>query len=99
MDEDCRIHGLKREGTYASAMGFMNRLSGLFTSLAFLLVGSLYGFESGDVPGPHPAQAARFLLVIFPFCAMILSVLCSRFLKFPELDGNKTKPGRTDGAL
>ncbi|RHP31507.1 MFS transporter [Lachnotalea sp. AF33-28] len=99
MDEDCRIHGLKREGTYASAMGFMNRLSGLFTSLAFLLVGSLYGFESGDVPGPHPAQAARFLLVIFPFCAMILSVLCSRFLKFPELDGDGTKPGRADGAL
>ena len=25
MDEDTRKHGLRREGTYASAMGFMNR--------------------------------------------------------------------------
>ncbi len=86
MDEDTRKHGLKREGTYASAMGFMNRLSGLFTSLAFLLVGTLYGFESGDVPGPQPDEAARFLLTIFPFAVMLLSILFSRFLKFPELD-------------
>lgn len=86
MDEDTRKHGLRREGTYASAMGFMNRLSGLFTSLAFLLVGKLYGFESGDAPGPQPDAAARFLLTIFPFAVMILSVAASRFLKFPELD-------------
>lgn len=87
MDDDLRMHGIKREGIYASAMGFMNRLSGFFTSLAFLLVANLYGFESGDVPGPQPAQAAKFLLVIFPFCVMVLSVFVSRFLKFPELDG------------
>jgi GPH family glycoside/pentoside/hexuronide:cation symporter len=86
MDEDTRKHNLRREGTYASAMGFMNRLSGLFTSLAFLLVGSLYGFVSGDDPGPQPQNAARFLLTVFPFCVMILSVAISRFLKFPEID-------------
>lgn len=86
MDEDTRKHNLRREGTYASAMGFMNRLSGLFTSLAFLLVGSLYGFVSGDDPGPQPQNAARFLLTVFPFCVMILSVTISRFLKFPEID-------------
>jgi len=89
MDEDTRKHGLKREGTYASAMGFMNRLSGLFTSLAFLLVGRLYGFQSGDVPGPDPGAAARFLLAAFPFCVMVLSVVCSRFLKFPALESAK----------
>lgn len=96
MDEDTLKHGLKREGTYASAMGFMNRLSGLFTSLAFLLVSRLYGFESGDVPGPEPGNAARFLLAAFPFAVMLLSVLFSRFLKFPELD--RKAPERVDTA-
>ena len=84
MDEDTRKNGLRREGTYASAMGFMNRLSGFFTSFAFLLVGWLYGFESGDMPGARPHDAARFLMVVFPLCAMLLCVVCSRFLKFPE---------------
>ena len=87
MDEDTRKNGLRREGTYASAMGFMNRLSGFFTSFAFLIVGRIYGFESGEIPGPRPHDAARFLMVVFPFCVMILSVLCSRFLKFPEDGG------------
>lgn len=84
MDEDTQKYGVRREGIYSSTMGFMNRLSGLFTSLAFLLVGSLYGFESGDVPGPSPDAASRFLLVVFPFAAMLFSVLFSRFLKFPS---------------
>ena len=84
MDEDTRKNGLRREGTYASAMGFMNRLSGFFTSFAFLLVGWLYGFESGNMPGARPHDAARFLMVVFPLCAMLLCVVCSRFLKFPE---------------
>lgn len=83
MDEDTKKYNLRREGTYASAMGFMNRLSGLFTSLAFLLVGSLYGFESGDNPGPMPGEAAKFLMAIFPFVVMVLSAVCSRFLRFP----------------
>ena len=95
MDEDTLKHGLKREGTYASAMGFMNRLSGLFTSLAFLLVSRLYGFESGNAPGPQPDAAARFLLTIFPFAVMLLSVLFSQLLKFPEVDNSVSNSGGT----
>ena len=91
LDDDTRKHGIKREGIYSSAMGFMNRLSGLFTSLAFLLVSTFYGFESGEVPGPAPGAASRFLLVIFPFCTMVFSVFFSRFLKFPEIDGETKK--------
>ena len=92
MDEDTRRYGLKREGIYCSIMGFMNRLSGFFTSLAFLLVGRLYGFISGDIPGPQPGNASRFLMTIFPFIMMLLSIGFSRFLKFPELDS----PGSAD---
>ncbi|MPM39363.1 hypothetical protein SDC9_85996 [bioreactor metagenome] len=88
MDEDTKKYNLRREGTYSSAMGFMNRLSGLFTSLAFLLVGSLYGFVSGDEPGPVPGEAGRFLIAIFPFVVMALSAVCARFLRFPE-DGKQ----------
>ncbi|MBQ7839826.1 MAG: MFS transporter [Lachnospiraceae bacterium] len=87
MDDDFRRHGIKREGIFSSAMGFMNRLNGLFTSLAFLLVSVVYGFESGDVPGNRPDQAARFLMVLFPICMMFLSVVVSRFLHFSEKDG------------
>jgi GPH family glycoside/pentoside/hexuronide:cation symporter len=64
----------------------MNRLNGLFTSLAFLLVFNIYGFESGDVPGPNPGEAAKFLLIIFPFVLMIISYIFSRFLSFPKKD-------------
>lgn len=90
MDEDTKKYNLRREGTYSSAMGFMNRLSGLFTSLAFLMVGSFYGFVSGDQPGPMPGEAAKFLIAIFPFVVMALSAVCARFLRFPE--DNKQAP-------
>jgi len=85
-------------------MGVMNRLSGLFTSLAFLLVGTLYGFESGDNPGLQPGQAARFLIAVFPFIVMVLSAICARFLHFPpnenapvaeEAQGEAGEPGKT----
>lgn len=84
MDEDVQKYGLRREASYTSTMGVLNRCSGFFTSLAFLLVGRLYGFESGTVPGSQPGDAARFLLVIFPFCAMVFSIIFSRFLRFSE---------------
>lgn len=88
MDEDTRKYGLRREGIYSSAMGFMNRLNGLFVSLAFLLVSRVYGFESGDVPGPDPAGASRFLLTIFPFLALVLSCTFSFFMRFNDRSGS-----------
>lgn len=84
MDEDTQKYGLRREGIYSSAMGFMNRLNGLFTSLAFVLVNKVYGFESGDVPGDNPAGAARFLLVIFPFFCMVIGCVFAFFMRFKD---------------
>jgi GPH family glycoside/pentoside/hexuronide:cation symporter len=84
IDEDARKSGQRREGIYSSVGGFMNRLNGLFISLAFTLVHRLYGYESGDVPGPSPAAAARFLLTLFPFVMMLLSFLAA--LLFPRSD-------------
>jgi GPH family glycoside/pentoside/hexuronide:cation symporter len=98
MDEDTRKHNLRREGIYSSAMGFMNRLSGLFVSLAFLLVNRFYGFVSGDAPGLNPGGAARFLMVIFPVAAMVLSCVFSLFMRFPEdTSGTGDAPGASRG--
>ncbi|MFO7636694.1 MAG: MFS transporter [Clostridia bacterium] len=90
MDEDARKYGIQREGIYISAMGFMNRLSGLFISLGYLLVNLVYGFESGDNPGLNPDGASRFLMIVFPFMAMVVSCVFSWFMHFRN---GKTRPG------
>ena len=82
MDEDTQKHGLRREGIISNALGFMNRLSGLFTSTAFYLVFIIFGFESGLNPGPQPDLAARFLLTIFPPILMVISFTFSFFIDF-----------------
>ena len=84
MDEDTRKHGLRREGIISSALGFMNRLNGLFTSVAYLLVFQIYGFESGDNPGANPDEAARFLMTIVPPVLMMISFAISWFINFNE---------------
>ena len=86
MDEDTARHNLRREGIISNALGFMNRLSGLFTSVAFSLVYLLYKYESGANPGPVPDQAARFLLTIFPPVLMIISFAFSFFIDFKQAE-------------
>jgi GPH family glycoside/pentoside/hexuronide:cation symporter len=84
MDEDTAQHNQRREGIISNALGFMNRLNGLFTSAAFSLVFVLYQFESGNNPGPEPQNAARFLLTIFPFVMMLISFAFSFFIHFDQ---------------
>ncbi len=85
MDEDTRKHNVRREGIISNALGFMNRLNGVFTSLAFALVFVLYQYESGLNPGPQPDQAARFLLTIAPPILMVISFVFSFFINFDEV--------------
>jgi len=91
MDEDTQKHNLRREGIISNALGFMNRLNGLFTSFAFFLVFKLFQYESGANPGPQPDQAARFLLTIFPPILMVISFAFSFFINFE-------KPGEAPAA-
>jgi GPH family glycoside/pentoside/hexuronide:cation symporter len=93
MDEDTRKHHLRREGIISNALGFMNRLNGLFTSAAYFLVSKIYLFESGDNPGPHPDAAARFLMTIVPPVLMLISFAFSWFINFdkPAEDDLQTK--------
>lgn len=90
MDEDTQKHNVRREGIIANALGFMNRLSGLFTSLAFLLIFKIFGFESGDNPGAQPDMASRFLLTVFPAVLMVISLGFSMFLKLKPKNTEET---------
>ena len=90
MDEDTQKHNVRREGIISNALGFMNRLNGLFTSIAFLLVYRLYSYESGANPGPQPDQAARFLLTIFPPILMVISFVFSFFIDFKKAEVTPT---------
>jgi glycoside/pentoside/hexuronide:cation symporter, GPH family len=84
MDEDTQKYNVRREGIISNAMGFMNRLNGLFTSAGFYLVFVIFGFESGQVPGAQPHNAARFLLTVFPLVLMLISFGFSFFISFGD---------------
>jgi GPH family glycoside/pentoside/hexuronide:cation symporter len=86
MDEDTRKHNLRREGIISSALGFMNRLNGLFTGAAFYLVFVLFDFESGLNPGSQPDNAARFLLTVVPPILVVISFVFSLFVDFKEAE-------------
>lgn len=84
IDEDSRKYGLQREGIYSSLLGVLNKVSGLFVSAGYLIVGKFFGYENGENPGSAPDLASRFLIVIFPAILMLLAFALSFFLKFRE---------------
>lgn len=90
VDDDYARHGIRREGIINSLVGVMNRLNGLFTSLAFYVTSEVFGFVSGDEPGENPGTAAKMLLCVFPFIAMVCASIFSFFLKFKK-DGNNNE--------
>ena len=92
IDEDSRKYGLQREGIYSSLLGVLNKVSGLFVSAGYLIVGKFFGYENGENPGSAPDLASRFLVVIFPAILMLLAFGLSFFLKFTE-DGETDKNG------
>lgn len=94
MDEDQAKHQVRREGIISNALGFMNRLNGLFTSAAYALLGVMFGYISGDVPGPQPGTAARYLLTVFPFVMMVLSFGFSFLSNFERVDIKSREAGQ-----
>lgn len=86
MDEDTQKYNVRREGIISNALGFMNRLNGLFTSAAFSLVFIIYKYESGNNPGPQPDNAARFLLTVCPFVLMLISFGFSFLINFKKVE-------------
>lgn len=93
LDEDAARHGVRREGIYSSLLGILNKTSGLFSSLAYLLVFNIFGFESGDNPGSAPDVAACFLTVLFPLALLAICAALSRFLTFSDTKGAGSAAG------
>lgn len=77
----------------AKGRGVTNRLNGLYTSRAFYVASAAFGFVNGDDPGPNPGFAARILLCVFPFAAMVITGVITFFLRFPADE----PAARTDG--
>lgn len=81
IDEDFVKTGSKREGIYTAVAGFITRSSGLISALAFFIVGIIFGYESGDHPGPNPEATFRYLISIVPLGLLLISYLISLFVK------------------
>lgn len=84
IDDDYARHGIKREGMLTSLIGVMNRLNGLYVSLGYKIMFIVYGFENDANPGDNPGAAARVLLCVLPFVAMLLASIFSMFLHFKD---------------
>ncbi|TFE24534.1 MFS transporter [Cohnella luojiensis] len=81
IDQDFVKTGSPREGIYTAVGGFITRSSGLISALAFLVVGIIFGYESGDNPGPDPESTFRYLISVVPCGLLVISIILSLFVK------------------
>jgi GPH family glycoside/pentoside/hexuronide:cation symporter len=81
IDQDFIKTGSRREGIYTAVGGFITRSSGLISALAFLIVGVIFGYESGDKPGPDPESTFRYLISVVPLGLLLISFIISLFVK------------------
>ncbi|PYI52504.1 MFS transporter [Paenibacillus flagellatus] len=81
IDRDHEMTGRRREGTYTAVSGFITRSSGLISALAFWIVGMLFGYVSGDEPGPDPAGTFQVLISVVPLCLLAVACVLSLFLR------------------
>lgn len=101
IDLDAERTGRRREGIYTAVGGFITRSSGLISALAFWIVGLIYGYVSGDDPGPHPETTFRVLVSVVPLLLLAISFGISMLVK--DLDGIRPPKNRnatgTGGSL
>ncbi len=81
IDRDADQTGVRREAIYLSVYGFIIRISGILQSLAFVLIGILFGYVSGDQPGPQPDTAFRFFMSVIPFVALTIAFVIGMIYK------------------
>lgn len=81
IDLDAEATGRRREGIYTAVAGFITRSSGLISALAFWIVGLMFGYVSGDEPGPHPETTFRVLISVVPLILLAISLGISLFMR------------------
>ena len=98
LDEDVRRHGQHREGLFLSAFGFFSRLAGMTAGIGLGSLGLLFGYYSGDHPGPNPGQAFRVAVSAYPFAVAVLGVVLSLLIRVPDAGVEAPHPATTDAA-
>lgn len=74
VDRSVERSGRRNEGMYYSLNRLLGRLSRVLEGLALLTLGVLFGYVSGENPGPDPGVAFRFLMSVFPFVFLVLGI-------------------------
>ena len=82
VDRNLKRTGHRREGIYYSLLRVIGKLSKILESLALVLLGLLFGYVSGENPGPHPENAFRFLISVFPLLFTCIAWLIASRLSF-----------------
>jgi GPH family glycoside/pentoside/hexuronide:cation symporter len=80
VDRNLNRTGHRREGIYYSLTRFFARLSRIIESLSLVLLGVIFGYFSGESPGPHPENAFRFLMSVMPLIFLIPAWIMARRL-------------------
>jgi GPH family glycoside/pentoside/hexuronide:cation symporter len=81
IDVDAAKTGRRREGMYLSVGNVLVRTSALVGALAFVIAGGLFGYVSGDQPGPEPAATFTFLMTTVPLGLLVISFVIALFLR------------------
>lgn len=81
IDVDAERTGKRREGIYMAVSNFLVRSSALLTAIGFWVVGILFGYVSGEEPGPNPAATFRFLTAIVPLGFIAVSLAFALLVK------------------
>ncbi|RPI83611.1 MAG: MFS transporter [Chloroflexi bacterium] len=82
IDRNLKRTGHRREGVYYSLLHVSGKLSKILESLGLVLLGLLFGYVSGENPGPQPENAFRFLISVFPLVFTIIAWLIASRLSF-----------------
>lgn len=81
IDQDADQTGLRREGAFYGTAAVLVRLAGVIQNLMLASLTPLFGYVSGDQPGPVPETAFRFLMAGPPVLAMLLSALVVGYIQ------------------
>jgi GPH family glycoside/pentoside/hexuronide:cation symporter len=84
VDRSLERTGHRQEGLYYSLLRVFGRLSKILEALALVLLGILFGYVSGENPGPNPQNAFQFLISVIPFIFMMFAWLIARKLPFAK---------------
>jgi GPH family glycoside/pentoside/hexuronide:cation symporter len=84
VDQSLERTGRRQEGVYYSLNRFFGRLSKLLEAGALLLLAVLFGYVSGDDPGPNPDLAFRFLMGVIPFICLLAAWFLARRLPIED---------------